>query len=103
MFQLTIVHEVTVLAISVGRVGKGFICFKSWAISAGMNLIAGDFYSKGWEELGNLEEAVQQLWRRRDEADKLEIASLRAASRLPIHEGIFYISSSSDDYEIGPL
>ncbi|KAL2514474.1 PHD finger family protein [Forsythia ovata] len=53
-------------------------------------------------QVRNLEEAVQELWRRRDEADKHEIASLRAAAGLPTQEEIFDISPFSDDDEIGP-
>ncbi|KAK6143165.1 hypothetical protein DH2020_023513 [Rehmannia glutinosa] len=51
----------------------------------------------------NLEEAVQELWRRRDEADKDLIASLRAAAGLPTQEEIFDISPFSDDEESGPV
>ncbi|XP_022895943.1 uncharacterized protein LOC111410019 isoform X3 [Olea europaea var. sylvestris] len=53
-------------------------------------------------QVRNLEEAVHELWRRRDEADKHEIASLRAAAGLPTQEEIFDISPFSDDDEIGP-
>ncbi|KAL2491605.1 PHD finger family protein [Abeliophyllum distichum] len=52
-------------------------------------------------QVRNLEEAVQELWRRRDEADKHDIASLRAAAGLPTQEEIFDISPFSDDDEIG--
>ncbi|XP_041998501.1 uncharacterized protein LOC121748305 [Salvia splendens] len=51
----------------------------------------------------NLEEAVQELWKRRDEADKDLIASLRAAAGLPTQEEIFDISPFSDDEESGPI
>ncbi|XP_031127867.1 uncharacterized protein LOC116029953 isoform X2 [Ipomoea triloba] len=52
----------------------------------------GDCY-----QVRNLEEAVQELWRRKDEADKGLIASLRAAAGLPTQEEIFSISPFSDD------
>ncbi|CAH9108156.1 unnamed protein product [Cuscuta epithymum] len=52
----------------------------------------GDCY-----QVRNLEEAVQELWRRKDEADKEVIASLRAAAGLPIQEEIFSITPFSDD------
>ncbi|XP_050210004.1 uncharacterized protein LOC126660499 [Mercurialis annua] len=48
------------------------------------------------------EDAIQELWRRRDEADRGLIASLRAAAGLPTQEDIFSISPFSDDEEIGP-
>ncbi|GER37895.1 PHD finger family protein [Striga asiatica] len=54
-------------------------------------------------QVRNLEEAVQELWRRRDEADKDLIASLREAAGLPTHEEIFDISPFSDDEESGPV
>ncbi|XP_020553450.1 uncharacterized protein LOC105173340 isoform X2 [Sesamum indicum] len=54
-------------------------------------------------QIRNLEEAVQELWRRRDEADKDLIASLRAAAGLPTEEEIFDISPFSDDEESGPI
>lgn len=53
-------------------------------------------------QVRNLEEAVQELWKRRDEADKDLIASLRAAAGLPSQEEIFSISPFSDDEENGP-
>ncbi|XP_048231583.1 uncharacterized protein LOC8259314 isoform X2 [Ricinus communis] len=49
------------------------------------------------------EDAVQELWRRRDEADRGLIASLRAAAGLPTQEDIFSISPYSDDEENGPM
>ncbi|KAL0289756.1 UNVERIFIED_CONTAM: hypothetical protein Sangu_2603800 [Sesamum angustifolium] len=54
-------------------------------------------------QIRNLEEAVQELWRRRDEADRDLIASLRAAAGLPTEEEIFDISPFSDDEESGPI
>lgn len=53
-------------------------------------------------QIRSLEEAVQELWRRRDEADRDLIASLRAAAGLPTQEEIFDISPFSDDEESGP-
>ncbi|KAL3832954.1 hypothetical protein ACJIZ3_007690 [Penstemon smallii] len=54
-------------------------------------------------QIRSLEEAVQELWRRRDEADKDLIASLRAAAGLPTQDEIFDIPPFSDDEEGGPL
>ncbi|KAI3445034.1 hypothetical protein Pfo_001699 [Paulownia fortunei] len=54
-------------------------------------------------QVRNLEEAVQELWRRRDEADRDLIASLRAAAGLPTQEEIFDISPFSDDEESEPV
>ncbi|KAL0397580.1 UNVERIFIED_CONTAM: hypothetical protein Scaly_0206400 [Sesamum calycinum] len=54
-------------------------------------------------QVRNLEEAVQELWKRRDEADRVLIASLRAAAGLPAQEEIFDISPFSDDEESGPM
>ncbi|XP_059651864.1 uncharacterized protein LOC132299344 [Cornus florida] len=54
-------------------------------------------------EVRDLEDAVQELWRRRDEVDRDLIASLRAASGLPIQEEIFSISPYSDEEENGPI
>uniref|UniRef100_A0A803NBN8 PHD-type domain-containing protein n=1 Tax=Chenopodium quinoa TaxID=63459 RepID=A0A803NBN8_CHEQI len=48
-------------------------------------------------QVRGLEDAVQELWRRRDEADRDLIASLRAAAGLPTQEEIFSISPFSDD------
>ncbi|KAJ6948438.1 hypothetical protein NC651_002699 [Populus alba x Populus x berolinensis] len=50
----------------------------------------------------DLEDAVQELWRRRDKADRGLIASLRAAAGLPAQEDIFSITPYSDDDENGP-
>ncbi|KAL2939909.1 Histone-lysine N-methyltransferase 2B [Bienertia sinuspersici] len=47
--------------------------------------------------VNRLEDAVHELWRRRDEADRDLIASLRAAAGLPTQEEIFSISPFSDD------
>ncbi|KAF5952566.1 hypothetical protein HYC85_010510 [Camellia sinensis] len=54
-------------------------------------------------QVSNLEEAVQELWRRRDETDRDLIASLRATAGLPTQEEIFSISPYSDDEESGPI
>ncbi|KAL0425629.1 UNVERIFIED_CONTAM: hypothetical protein Sradi_1097700 [Sesamum radiatum] len=54
-------------------------------------------------QVRNLEEAVQELWKRRDESDRVLIASLRAAAGLPAQEEIFDISPFSDDEESVPM
>ncbi|KAK4770620.1 hypothetical protein SAY87_031152 [Trapa incisa] len=54
-------------------------------------------------QVRDLEDAVQELWRRKDIADKDLIASLRAAAGLPTQEDIFSISPYSDDEENGPI
>ncbi|WCJ18503.1 PHD finger family protein [Euphorbia peplus] len=48
------------------------------------------------------EDAVQELWRRRDKADQGLISSLRAAAGLPTQEDIFSITPFSDDEDSGP-
>lgn len=48
-------------------------------------------------QVRDLEDAVQELWKRRDEADKDLIATLRAAAGLPTQDEIFSISPFSDD------
>ncbi|KAG7948339.1 hypothetical protein I3843_13G005000 [Carya illinoinensis] len=53
-------------------------------------------------QVKGIEDAIQELWRRRDEADQDLIASLRAAAGLPTQEEIFSISPYSDDEENGP-
>ncbi|KAG5627486.1 hypothetical protein H5410_012704 [Solanum commersonii] len=45
----------------------------------------------------NPENAVQELWRRRDLADRDLIASLRAGAGLPVEDEMFSISPFSDD------
>ncbi|XP_019159580.1 PREDICTED: uncharacterized protein LOC109156171 isoform X1 [Ipomoea nil] len=52
-------------------------------------------------QVRDLEDAVKELWRRRDEADKDLISSLRAAAGLPSQEEIFSISPFSDDEDSG--
>ncbi|KAL3815090.1 hypothetical protein ACJIZ3_016358 [Penstemon smallii] len=54
-------------------------------------------------QIRSLEEAVQELWRRRDEADRDLIASLRAAAGLPTQDNFFDTSPFSDDEEGAPL
>ncbi|KAJ9174512.1 hypothetical protein P3X46_013149 [Hevea brasiliensis] len=54
-------------------------------------------------QVKDLEDAVQELWRRSDKADQGLIASLRAAAGLPTQEDIFSISPYSDDEENGPV
>ncbi|XP_015881634.3 uncharacterized protein LOC107417540 isoform X1 [Ziziphus jujuba] len=54
-------------------------------------------------QVKDLEDAVKELWRRRDKADRDLIASLRAAAGLPTQEDIFSISPYSDDEESGPV
>ncbi|GMJ01438.1 hypothetical protein like AT3G08020 [Hibiscus trionum] len=49
------------------------------------------------------EDAVQELWKRRDKADRDLISSLRAAAGLPTQEEIFSLSPFSDDEENGPV
>ncbi|KAK9068883.1 hypothetical protein SSX86_012999 [Deinandra increscens subsp. villosa] len=53
-------------------------------------------------QVRELEDAVQELWRRRDKADQDLIASLRAAAGLPTQEEIFAITPYSDDDDDGP-
>ncbi|XVE76735.1 hypothetical protein DITRI_Ditri13aG0005200 [Diplodiscus trichospermus] len=54
-------------------------------------------------QVTDLEDAVQELWRRKDSADRDLIASLRAAAGLPTQEEIFSIYPYSDDEENGPV
>jgi hypothetical protein len=54
-------------------------------------------------QVKNLEDAVQELWRRKNIADKDLITSLRAAAGLPTQEEIFSISPYSDDEDGGTL
>ncbi|KAK8284729.1 hypothetical protein V6Z12_D08G179700 [Gossypium hirsutum] len=54
-------------------------------------------------QVTDLEDAVRELWKRRDIADQDMIASLRAAAGLPTQEEIFSISPYSDDEENGPM
>lgn len=54
-------------------------------------------------QIRDLEDAVQELWRRRDSFDQDLIANLRAAAGLPTQEEIFSISPFSDDEENSPI
>lgn len=54
-------------------------------------------------QVKNLEDAVQELWRRKNDTDRDLITSLRAAAGLPTQEEIFSISPYSDDEDSGPL
>ncbi|GMH04410.1 hypothetical protein Nepgr_006249 [Nepenthes gracilis] len=54
-------------------------------------------------QVRDLDDAVQELWRRRDEADRDLISNLRAAAGLPSQEEIFSISPFSDDEDNGPF
>ncbi|XP_076952187.1 uncharacterized protein LOC143625836, partial [Bidens hawaiensis] len=53
-------------------------------------------------QVRDLEDAVQELWRRRDKADQDLIASLRAAAGLPTQQEIFAITPYSDDEDDEP-
>ncbi|XP_074285152.1 uncharacterized protein LOC141610791 [Silene latifolia] len=53
-------------------------------------------------QVKDLEDAVQELWRRRDEADKDLITSLRAAAGFPTQDDIFSIWPFSDDENNNP-
>ncbi|KAF7836055.1 RING/FYVE/PHD-type zinc finger family protein [Senna tora] len=54
-------------------------------------------------QVKDLEDAVQELWRRRDIADRDLITSLRAAAGLPTQDEIFSISPYSDDDDSEPV
>ncbi|CAA7395447.1 unnamed protein product [Spirodela intermedia] len=54
----------------------------------------GDCY-----QVKDIDDAIQELWKRRDKSDKDLIASLRVAAGLPYQEDIFSISPFSDDEE----
>ncbi|KAK4738229.1 hypothetical protein R3W88_001926 [Solanum pinnatisectum] len=51
----------------------------------------------------NLKNAVQELWKRRDVADRDLIASLRAGAGLPVDDDVFSISPFSEDENSAPL
>ncbi|KAJ6905317.1 hypothetical protein NC652_023160 [Populus alba x Populus x berolinensis] len=53
-------------------------------------------------QVKDLKDAIQELWRRRDKADRGLIASLRAAAGLPAEEDICSISPYSDGDGNGP-
>uniref|UniRef100_A0A7N0T312 Uncharacterized protein n=1 Tax=Kalanchoe fedtschenkoi TaxID=63787 RepID=A0A7N0T312_KALFE len=48
-------------------------------------------------QVKDLEDAVKELWRRRDEIDQDLIASLRAAAGLPTDEELYYVSSDDEE------
>ena len=54
-------------------------------------------------QVRDLEDAVQELWKRRDIFDRDLIANLRAAAGLPTQEEIFSISPFSDDEDSSPI
>lgn len=54
-------------------------------------------------QVKNPEDAAQEIWRRRNVAERDLIASLRAAAGLPTQDEIFSISPFSDDEDSGPL
>ncbi|XP_039002149.1 uncharacterized protein LOC120128550 [Hibiscus syriacus] len=54
-------------------------------------------------QVTDVEDAVRELWERRDIADRDLIASLRAAAGLPTQEDIFSLSPYSDDEENDPM
>ncbi|XP_026659049.1 uncharacterized protein LOC103703699 [Phoenix dactylifera] len=58
----------------------------------------GDCY-----QVKDMEDAVRELWWRRDKADRDLTASLRAAAGLPTQEEIFSICPYSDDEETSPV
>ncbi|XP_073105374.1 uncharacterized protein [Elaeis guineensis] len=58
----------------------------------------GDCY-----QVKDIDDAVRELWKRRDVADHDQIASLRAAAGLPSHEEIFSLSPYSYDEQAGPI
>lgn len=55
-----------------------------------------------FRQVKNHEDAAKELWKRKDEAERDLIISLRAAAGLPAHEEILSISAYSDDEENGP-
>ncbi|KAL9685655.1 hypothetical protein QQ045_023106 [Rhodiola kirilowii] len=48
-------------------------------------------------QVKDLEDAVKELWRRKDEVDQDLIASLRAAAGLPTEEELYYMSSDDEE------
>ena len=64
-----------------------------------MHVINAIFYNF---QVKDIDDAVRELWRRRDKADKDLIANLRAAAGLPSQEEIFSLSPFSDDEETSP-
>ncbi|XP_065031394.1 uncharacterized protein LOC103974954 isoform X3 [Musa acuminata AAA Group] len=58
----------------------------------------GDCY-----QVEDIDDAVRELWKRKDIADNDLIASLRAAAGLPSHEVTYSISPYSGDEQSGPI
>lgn len=58
----------------------------------------GDCY-----QVKDIDDAVRELWNRRDEADRSLITSLRAAAGLPTEESIFSTVPYSEDESNGPV
>ncbi|URD79701.1 PHD [Musa troglodytarum] len=58
----------------------------------------GDCY-----QVKDIDDAVRELWKRKDIADHDSIASLRAAAGLPSHEVAYSISPYSGDEQSGPI
>ncbi|KAL1193772.1 PHD finger protein EHD3 [Cardamine amara subsp. amara] len=54
-------------------------------------------------QVKDLQDAVQELWKKKDVVDKELIVSSRAAAGLPAEEEIFSIFPFSDDEENGPV
>ncbi|CAN8269997.1 unnamed protein product [Cochlearia groenlandica] len=54
-------------------------------------------------QVKDLQDAVQELWKKKDEVDKELIASLREAAGLPTEEDIFSINPFTDDEDNGPV
>ncbi|XP_028799794.1 uncharacterized protein LOC114755092 isoform X2 [Neltuma alba] len=54
-------------------------------------------------EVKNIKDAIQELWKRKDVADRDLIASLRVQAGLPTQEETFSISPYSDDENGGPV
>ncbi|XP_073103400.1 uncharacterized protein [Elaeis guineensis] len=58
----------------------------------------GDCY-----QVKDVDDAVRELWRRRDIVDCDQIATLRAAAGLPSQKEIFSVSPYSNDEQAGPI
>ncbi|KAL0857908.1 hypothetical protein Bca101_063062 [Brassica carinata] len=54
-------------------------------------------------QVKDLQDAVQELWKKKDMVDAELVASLRAAAGLPTDEEIFSMSPFSEDEESGPV
>ncbi|XP_047321868.1 uncharacterized protein LOC124925807 [Impatiens glandulifera] len=53
-------------------------------------------------QVRDVDDAIRELWKRRDKDDQELIASLREASGLPTRDDLFSITPFSDDEESGP-